>query len=135
MRAVALIGSLSAPRGGRVTLIGVVELVAPTSRAPAVAGIRSAVAREVRRINTDRSSTAMKAPNQAAAELNRVGWRARTELRTGEPLRELIAAVNTSQPHLLVVGARGTSGVRHLLLGSVAEGVLSRSQVPVLLAR
>jgi hypothetical protein len=31
--------------------------------------------------------------------------------------------------------ARGTSGVRQLLLGSVAEGVLNRSPVPVLLAR
>jgi nucleotide-binding universal stress UspA family protein len=135
LRAVTLVGNLSAPRDGRVTLVSVVELVAPTSRAPVIGGIRSAVAREVRRINTERSRTAMKALNRAAAELNRAGWRTRTELRTGEPLRELIAAVNTSQPQLLVIGARGTSRVRRLLLGSVAEGILGRSQVPVLLAR
>jgi nucleotide-binding universal stress UspA family protein len=54
---------------------------------------------------------------------------------TGEPLRELMAAVGTADPQLLVVGGRGTSGVRRLLLGSVAEGVLNRSRVPVLLAR
>jgi nucleotide-binding universal stress UspA family protein len=50
-------------------------------------------------------------------------------------LRELIDTVHTSRAELLVVGARGTSGVRRLLLGSVAEGVLSWSPVPVLLAR
>jgi nucleotide-binding universal stress UspA family protein len=86
------------------------------------------------RINTSRSKAAVKALNRAADELRRNGWRTRIELRTGEPLRELIAAVSTAQAQLLVVGARGTSGVRHLLLGSVAEGVLNRCPVPVLVA-
>jgi hypothetical protein len=45
-----------------------------------------------------------------------------TTRTAGEPLRELMAAVGTADPQLLVVGARGTSGVRQLLLGSVAEG-------------
>ena len=135
LRAVRLVGKLVAPRDGQVTLISVVELMAPASRGPRVGGIRSTVAREVRRINTARSKAAVKALNRAADELKRSGWRTRIELRTGEPLRELIAAVSTAQAQLLVVGARGTSGVRHLLLGSVAEGVLNRCPVPVLLAR
>jgi|SoiMethySBSTD1v2_1073268.scaffolds.fasta_scaffold00205_33 nucleotide-binding universal stress UspA family protein len=133
-RAVSLVASFSAPRDGQVTLIGVVG-PAPTARGPAVAGIRRSVAREVRRITAERSSAAMKGLNGAAAELKRAGWRTRVELRTGEPLRELVSAANRSRPQLLVVGARGTTGMRHLLLGSVAEGVLSRSQVPVLVAR
>jgi nucleotide-binding universal stress UspA family protein len=77
----------------------------------------------------------MKALNRVARELGGAGWRTRSELRTGEPLRELIAVVKSRRPDLVVVGARGTSGVRRLLLGSVAEGVLDRSPVPVLLAR
>ena len=77
----------------------------------------------------------MKALNRAAAELERSGWRTRTQLRTGEPLRELLAVVGSADPQLVVVGARGTSGMSQLLLGSVAEGVLNRSPVPVLLAR
>ena len=35
----------------------------------------------------------------------------------------------------LVVGARSTGGLARLLLGSVAEGVLDRSPVPVLLVK
>ena len=135
LRAVRLVGKLVPSRDGQVTLINVVELMAPASRGPRVGGIRSTVAHEVRRINTARSKAAVKALNRAADELKRSGWRTRIELRTGEPLREVIAAVSTARAQLLVVGARGTSGVRHLLLGSVAEGVLNRCPVPVLLAR
>ena len=134
-RAVELVATLVAPPDGRVTLVSVVELLAPSSHGPAVAGIRSTIAREVRRINAEGAKAATNALNRAATELERSGWRTRTQLRTGEPLRELMVAVRTVDPQLLVVGARGTSGVRQLLLGSVAEGVISRSPVPVLLAR
>jgi nucleotide-binding universal stress UspA family protein len=134
-RAVQLVAKLLAPPDGRVTLVGVAEILAPRSHGPTVGGIRSTIAREVRRINAERAIAAMKALKRAAAKLRRSGWGTRTQLLTGEPLRELMAAVGTADPQLLVVGARGTSGVRQLLLGSVAEGVLNRSRVPVLLAR
>ena len=133
--AVTLVGKFVASRDGLVTLITAVQLMSPSSRGPVVGGIRATIAREVRRINTERATEATKALNRAAEELDRSGWRTRTVLRTGEPLRELIAAVATAHPQLLVVGARGSSGVSHLLLGSVAEGVLNRLPVPVLVAR
>ena len=134
-RAVQLVAKLVAPPDGRVTLISVTEVLAPSSYGPAIGGIRSTIAREVRRINAERAQEAMKALNHAAAELKRSGWRTRTQLRSGEPLRELMAGASNADPQLVIVGARGTTGVRHLLLGSVAEGVLNRSTVPVLLAR
>lgn len=134
-RAVDLVGRLTPSRDGQVTLIQVVQLVVPTSRGPSVGGIRASITDELRRINAERSETAERALRKAAKDLDRAGWRTRTELKIGEPLRELIHTANASGMDLIVVGARGTSGVRHLLLGSVAEGVLSRSPVPVLLAR
>jgi nucleotide-binding universal stress UspA family protein len=134
-RAVQLVAKLVAPPDGRVTLVNVAEVLALRSHGPAVRGIRSTIAHEVKRINAERARAAMKALKRAAAKLRRSGWGTRTQLLTGEPLRELMAAVGTADPQLLVIGARGTSGVRQLLLGSVAEGVLNRSRVPVLLAR
>jgi nucleotide-binding universal stress UspA family protein len=133
-RAVSLVARLAPGRDGRVTLVGVAELMVTSSRGPTVGGIRASISRELRRLNTERSRAAMRALNTAAQELKDAGWRTRTELRTGEPLRELMDSVRRSRAQLLVVGARGTSGVRHLLLGSVAEGALNRSPVPVLLA-
>jgi len=57
------------------------------------------------------------------------------DVTTGEPLNDLLGAVKAARAHLLVVGAKGTSRVRHSLLGSVAEGALNSSPVPVLVAR
>jgi nucleotide-binding universal stress UspA family protein len=54
---------------------------------------------------------------------------------TGEPLRDLLASAATARAHVVVVGARGVRGVRQLLLGSVAEGVLNRCPVTVLVVR
>jgi nucleotide-binding universal stress UspA family protein len=134
-RAVTLVGRLVAPQDGRVTLISAVELKGPSSLGPVAGGIRASVADEVKRINTARTTKITKALNRAAAKLKRNGWETRSVLRSGEPLRELLAAVARAHPQLLAVGTRGSSGVRHLLLGSVAEGALNRLPVPVLVAR
>jgi nucleotide-binding universal stress UspA family protein len=134
-RAVGLVAKLSPASDGHVTLVQSVQLLAPTSRGPRVGGIRTSVARELNRINRKRSDAALRGLNGITRELKRRGWRTRVELRTGEIAHELIDTVNSVQAQMLVVGSRGTSGLRRLLLGSVAEGVLNWSPVPVLLAR
>jgi hypothetical protein len=78
----------------------------------------------------------MRVPSQAlvppdtraavSAEVTRITrsvWQGRTRRLTERPA------------FLVVVGAKGVTGVRHLLLGSVAEGALNRSPVPVFIAR
>jgi nucleotide-binding universal stress UspA family protein len=57
----------------------------------------------------------------------------KTELRTGRPLEQLLAAAKDAD--VLVVGARGIGAVERLFLGSVAEGAVSRAPVPVLVVR
>jgi nucleotide-binding universal stress UspA family protein len=132
-QALSLVGRLHSPRDGRVTLVSGVEFMSapPRGRVPGA----GAIAREIKRTNMTRALKATKALNRAAADLRRRGWHTRTALVHGEPLRDLLGAVAASRAHLLVVGVRGTSGVRHLLLGSVAEGALNRSPVAVLVGR
>jgi nucleotide-binding universal stress UspA family protein len=132
-RALAFVGRLVPPREGRVTLVSAVQLLTAPSRG-LVPGAAT-IAHEVRRQNTIRARMARKDLKRAAAELKRLGWRPRTMLVHGEPLRDLLGAVAASRAQLLAVGARGTSGVRYLLLGSVAEGALNRSPVSVLVVR
>jgi nucleotide-binding universal stress UspA family protein len=93
------------------------------------------LAREVRRANELRVESAATALDRAAARLTARGWDTRTSVTTGEPLNDLLRAVQASRAHLLVIGAKGDSRVRHLLLGSVAQGALDRSPLPVLIAR
>ena len=134
-RAVDLVARLTPPPGGQVTLVQIVQHITSAPRGPSFGGIRATIAAEVRRINAERSKAARKALQETAQRLHGSGWRTRTVVKSGEPLRELMRAANSSAAHLIVIGARGTSGIRHLVLGSVADGVLSRSPVPVLLAR
>jgi nucleotide-binding universal stress UspA family protein len=132
-RALALVGRLVPPRDGRVTLVSTVELL--TAPSPGRVPGAATIAREVRRQNTIRARTATKNLSREAAKLTRLGWHPRTMLVHGEPLRDLLGAVAAGRAQLLVLGTRGTSGVRYLLLGSVAEGALNQSPVAVLVAR
>jgi nucleotide-binding universal stress UspA family protein len=132
-RALALVGRLVPPRDGRVTLVSAVELLTAPSRG-LVPGAAT-IAREVKRQNTVRVRTATTDLTREAAHFERLGWQPRTMVVHGEALRDLLGAVAASRAQLLVVGARGTSGVRYLLLGSVAEGALNQSPVAVLVAR
>jgi len=129
--ALAFVGRLLPPHGGHVTLVTALQLMAVPSR-----GLMARmVASEVKRMNTKRSRAAMRTLNRGAAGLKRKGWQTRTMLTRGEPLRDLLAVVAKERASLLVVGAKNTTGVRQLLLGSVAEGALNRCPVPVAIAR
>jgi nucleotide-binding universal stress UspA family protein len=134
-RALAFVGRLRPSRGGQMTLFTAVERMGLPSQKLASRRILAPVAAEVRRINAGRAARATKGLDRAAASLIRAGWRVRTVVTAGAPLRDLLATVDAAGADLLVVGARGISGVRHLLLGSVADGALNRCPVPVLLVR
>jgi len=134
-RAVDLIARLHPPRGGRVSLLTAVDSMHVPSQALLPAGTRAAVAAEVTRIDSERRAKAGKDLAIATRTLTTAGWKVSSVVTAGAPLRELLATVARARADLLVVGATGVTGVRHLLLGSVAEGALNRSAVPVLVVR
>ena len=134
-RAVDFVSRLPAPRGGHVTLLTAVDHMHVPSHAMAPRGVAATVNVEVKRINAERTARAEKDLARASATLARPGWRVRTVVTAGAPLRDLLDTVDSADAELLVVGTRGASGVRYLLLGSVAEGALNRCPVPVLVVR
>jgi nucleotide-binding universal stress UspA family protein len=56
-------------------------------------------------------------------------------LRVGFPDDEVLAAADARKSALIVVGTHGRRGFRRMLLGSVAESILRRATVPVLVVR
>ncbi len=64
------------------------------------------------------------------AGLNASGW-----AHSGAPVYEILKYAKHFKPDLIVMGTHGRSGIRHLLMGSVAEGVLRQVSVPVLVVR
>lgn len=55
-----------------------------------------------------------------------------THLLEGVPFQEIVALAARLPADLIVIGTHGRTGLRHLLLGSVAERVVRTSPVPVL---
>jgi nucleotide-binding universal stress UspA family protein len=63
------------------------------------------------------------------------GIEAAAQVWKGRPADEILAAADRQRAHLVVVGSRGLSGIRGLLLGSVARRVVSYGITSVLVAR
>jgi len=53
----------------------------------------------------------------------------------GEPVASFLDLVQTSGAGLAVIGTHGRRGLRRMLLGSVAEGVVRQSPIPVVVLR
>ncbi len=57
----------------------------------------------------------------------------RIDLRSGDPAEEILAAEAEHEPSTLLLGSRGRSRLRRLLLGSVSDTVIARAAGNVLL--
>lgn len=71
----------------------------------------------------------------SAARLGSHGIDASAEVRVGDPAGEVLAAAHAFEADLIVVGSRGQTGLRRLVLGSVARRVLHDSSASVLVVR
>jgi nucleotide-binding universal stress UspA family protein len=134
-RAVAFVARLAAPASGSVMLLTAADTQRMPSHSLLPSDFRGTVAAEVARANRRSVETARAQLDLAAGTLRAAGWKTQTRVTTVAPLESLLAAVNDTDANLLVVGARGATGVERLLLGSVAEGALDRSPVPILIVR
>ena len=133
--AVDFIARLAPPRGGRVILVRVVEPVPPLTSGFMPADVRRVLRNEAAQRHGRQRRLAERYLARVARRLQRAGWKVRTVVCTGAPLAELLASADAESADVLVVGARGTSGLRRLLLGSVAEGALNQSPIGVLVVR
>jgi nucleotide-binding universal stress UspA family protein len=67
--------------------------------------------------------------------LSRRGLDARADVREGDPAKEILSVARTWQADLIVMGTHGRTGLQRLVLGSVAQHVISHSPCSVLVAR
>ena len=62
-------------------------------------------------------------------------FQARSVVRIGDPLFEIVDHARSEHVDLIVMGTHGRTGVSHLFLGSVAERVVRTAECPVLTVR
>ena len=58
-----------------------------------------------------------------------------TLVRVGSPVVEIVEAAKAEPSDLIVISTHGHTGLKHVLLGSVAEYVVRRAPCPVLVVR
>lgn len=134
-KAAAFLASLKPRPGSRVVLACIVEPVTVPSVGLLPGAVRSVLGRQAAKVNAERMRQGERELRAIVPVLKRAGWRVSARVRLGFPLRGLLEVVKASKADLLCVGARGTGGVKRLLLGSTAEGALNRCPVGVLLVR
>jgi nucleotide-binding universal stress UspA family protein len=69
---------------------------------------------------------------RAAERVQQAGVRVSQHLERGRAPARIIACADAIDADLIIVGTRGTTGFKHLLLGSIAEEVVRSAQQPVL---
>lgn len=68
-----------------------------------------------------------------AEQLGLWGLLAKTAVRYGEPVPEILDHIRSADVSLVAMASRGRTALRRLVLGSVAAAVLRHAEVPVLL--
>jgi nucleotide-binding universal stress UspA family protein len=72
---------------------------------------------------------------EMTARLRRAGLKAEGFRRDGDAATEILAAATERAADLIIMGTRGRTGLKRLLLGSVARNVLHHSACSVLIVR
>jgi nucleotide-binding universal stress UspA family protein len=67
-----------------------------------------------------------------AEDLDRRGLEVETAVREGYPAAVIVDEAASQPADLIVIGTQGLSGLKHLLLGSIAERVVQKAPCPVL---
>lgn len=91
------------------------------------------VAPPARRPDADGVTDARSRLEALRDELGTMGIDAETMVREGEPVDEILDAESAVDPTTILMGSRGQSTIRRLLLGSTSEDVTARASSNVLL--
>jgi nucleotide-binding universal stress UspA family protein len=114
-------------RGVRQT--AVVTVVPPLPR------LGTALASQQPHESDDLASVATRIASDACAVLQGVSERCEPLVTRGNPADRILDAARERDADLIVLGAKGVSGIRQFLLGSVAENVVRHAPCSVLVVR
>lgn len=132
--AATVLEHLPLPAGTPITVLSVTDDAFPydTAVSPALYG-EAVTAYQHGMDEAGRDALAI--ASGGAARFEQLGFPAMALVRAGDPADEIVKCARQQNASLVVLGTRGYSGLRRLLLGSVARNVLLHAPCSVLIVR
>jgi nucleotide-binding universal stress UspA family protein len=137
-KALTYVIELTGKCDGKITVINVYSTVVPQTQpidglsTPAMSGTSAALAAKLADDAKLRGERILVEAERFAKEL---GVQVEKVLREGDAVNEIVAEAKAGNFNLIVIGHRGMSKLRELLLGGVSEGVSHKSPCPVLIVK
>jgi nucleotide-binding universal stress UspA family protein len=121
-------------RGLSITVVGVVHDTVPSAAAVAPLMLEEEMTRYADVVQAERRMRTSGC-DATVERLRAAGLDAVAEIRQGDPAHEIVSAAQSTRAGLVVLGTRGLTGLRRLLIGSVARNVLLSAPCSVLVVR
>jgi nucleotide-binding universal stress UspA family protein len=73
--------------------------------------------------------------DRVAAQVRHSGVTAHALVKQGQPAKQILATVKEADPDAIAIATHARRGIDRLMFGSVAEEIILKSNVPILLVR
>lgn len=125
---------------GRLTLLHVYSVTVPPVMMPepstlTPSGVPVVTPAEVSRIVDAAKEVGKRILEDGGEKAKEQGVTVETMLKEGNTVQEIVRAAKEGDFNLIVMGVRGISKIRELLLGSVSDGVIKQASCPVLVVK
>jgi len=134
-RAARQLARLSRP-GSTVTVVSVITPPQVHTLGLLPGSIAGTIRAELKRTATEMEGRARAQAAEVARMFQRAGWKVGVMVRSGDPYREIVATAREVKASLVAAGSRGVTGLERILVGSVADQLLThRANLSVLIGR
>ena len=140
LRALKIAVRMAKKLGGKLTLIHVYSvsvrpLVMPEPATLTTPGFPVMTAAEVSKVVEAARKAGASILADGEQRVKAEGVQVETALKEGHTVQEIIETAKEGGYDLIVMGARGISKIREMLLGSVSDGVIRNAPCPILVTK
>ena len=138
LKALDIAVEVAAKFGGKLTLIHAYSVAGLTGYLPepsAAVGVPVMSASDISKLAESAREAGRKILDEGTQRIKASGVAVHTLLEEGHPVHEIVRAAQEGKFELIVMGARGLSHIRELLLGGVSDAIMHHAVCPVLIVK
>lgn len=138
LRALDVAVEIATKFGGKLTLIhaySVAGVMAYLPEPSTTVGVPVMSASDISKLAESAREAGKKILDEGKKHIKASGVEVHTVLEEGHPVHEIVRAAQEGKFGLIVMGARGLSHIRELLLGGVSDAIMHHAVCPVLIVK